>query len=316
MQLVVALTAFLTGFFLIAAVCKSWNRQGELRERLEAYTLDTKKGPAERPRRLGLKAVFQRVAAIFATRSFTEKIQVELLQAGIPLKGEEFVAIWFFIVFGGAPLAWLLTSNLPLAVLVFLSGLVGPRWYLQHKKSEQMKKLNQQLADALVIMANALRAGFGFQQAMETVRREMPPPIANEFEWTLREMQLGSSTEESLQHMSERVKSDDLDIIVTAVLIQRQVGGNLAQILDNITRTIRERTRIKMEIKTLTAQGRLSGLIIGLLPVAIIFLLLIINPGYMDPLLKSSLGYTLLGAAFISEIIGMLVIKKIVDIDI
>lgn len=316
MQLVISFVVFLATTCLVIALVRSLDKKGEIQERLEAYVSDPGGTSHRERRKITVKDLFQRVSSVFAARSFTEKIQLELLQAGIPLKGEEFVTLWLLIALGGPLVTWFLSFNPPLTILMLILGVLVPRLYLQHKKNDKLKTLNQQLGDALVVMANALRAGFGFQQAMDTVRREMPAPIASEFEWTLREIHLGSSTEEALLHMNERVKSDDLDMIVTAVLIQRQVGGNLAQILDNISRTIRERTRIKGEIKTLTAQGRLSGLIIGLLPIGLLFLLLIINPSYMNTLLQSSVGFFILGAALIAEIIGLFIIKKIVDIDV
>jgi len=307
--------AFLAAFCLAMAILKTLDKKGEVQERLEMVARAGHGAERKERQRLSLADLFRKVSTIFAASSFTEKMQIQLLQAGIPLKGEEFITLWLGIALASPLVAYLLTFNIPLTFLLFLLGVGGPRFYLLHKKNEKLKKLNEQLGDALVIMANALRAGFGFQQAMDTVRKELPPPIANEFEWTLREINLGSTTEEALLHMTERVKSDDLDMIVTAMLIQRQVGGNLAQILDNISRTIRERTRIKGQIKTLTAQGRLSGIIIGLLPVGLIFLLLIINPGYMNTMLESPLGFYLLGAGAISELIGLLIINKIVNID-
>jgi len=312
----VLVMVFFTAMFFTLALVRLLDRKSEVKDRLERYIAGNAENEKKEKSTPALKAGFERMASVFASRSYTEKIQVELLQAGLPLKGEEFITLWVLLATAIPAVTWLVTRNWPLAILVLLLAVFGPRFYLQHKKGERLKTFNQQLGDALVIMANALRAGFGFQQAMETVRRELPPPISTEFEWTLREIQLGSTTEESLLNLCERVKSDDLDMVVTAVLIQRQVGGNLAQILDNISRTIRDRTRIKGEIRTLTAQGRLSGIIIGLLPIALLFILLILNPGYMTPFLQNPLGAYMLGAAALSEVIGLFVIKKIVDIDV
>jgi len=313
--------AFLAGAFLVLAFFRTVDRKSEVKDRLERYAAgiaDPEKDEQERQPKAGLylRALFERASSVFASKSFTEKIQVDLLQAGIPLKGEEFITAWLITAVCLPGLTWLASRNWPLVLLALLFGTLGPRLYLGQKKAERLKAFNQQLGDALVIMANALRAGFGFQQAMETVRRELPPPISTEFEWTLREIRLGSTTEESLQNLSDRVKSDDLDMVITAILIQRQVGGNLAQILDNISRTIRDRTRIKGEIRTLTAQGRLSGIIIGLLPVGLLFVLLVLNPGYMTPFLKSPTGVYMLAGAAVSEMIGLVVIRRIVDIDV
>jgi tight adherence protein B len=179
-----------------------------------------------------------------------------------------------------------------------------------------MEKINiRMLGDALVIMANALRAGFGFQQAMDAVRKEMPAPISTEFSWTLREMNLGFGTEEALLNMSKRVGNESLDMVITGIIIQRQIGGNLAEILDNISNTIRERARIKKEIRVLTAQGRMSGAVIGLLPVILIGIMLIINPSYFNYMIQDSRGILILAAAGVSEILGIILIKRITQVD-
>jgi len=149
---------------------------------------------------------------------------------------------------------------------------------------------------------------------MEVVRREMPPPISKEFGQALAEMNLGIATEEALMNLTRRIKSDDLDLVVTAVVIQRTVGGNLASVLDTIAETIRERVRIKGEIRALTAQGRISGLVIGLLPVGLALLLFFISPGYISFLWSTPTGMMLAGIAVGTEILGVLMIKKIVNI--
>ena len=140
-----------------------------------------------------------------------------------------------------------------------------------------------------------------------------PYPLGGEYKRTLREIQL-DTPETALNNMSHRVGSDDLELVVTAIITQRKVGGNLAEILDSIAGTIRERVRIQGEIKTLTAQGRISGLIIGLLPVALVAVLFVINPGYIGMLFTEPIGLVLVGGAVIGEIVGVLIVKKIVDI--
>jgi tight adherence protein B len=164
-------------------------------------------------------------------------------------------------------------------------------------------------------MANALRGGFGFQQAMETVVREMPPPIATEFDWCLREMNLGFNQEEALLHLGDRVNSEELDMVISGIIIQKQVGGNLAQILDNIGDTMRDRARIKKQVRTLTAQGKLSGLIVGLLPVVLLAVMLIINPEQVYFLFQDQRGLAMVGTAVVMEILGAFFISRIIDID-
>ncbi len=320
MEIVLSLLVFLGIAFLGPAVFFTFRKGDSVQDRLESYT---KGGPAREEEEdknkpvahIDVSQLLPRISRVFASRSYTQKVQIDLVQADIPLKGEEYLTIWVGLILILPILMYLLTFNMGLAILFFFLGALGPKLYLNHCIEKRRLQLNQQLGDALIIMANALRAGFSFQQAMETVRRELPPPISMEFGWALREMNLGVGTEEALLNMGERAGSDDLDMVISAVLIQRQVGGNLAQILDNISRTIRERARMKGEIKTLTAQGRISGIVIGLLPVGLLFLLVIINPTYMSVLLDSSLGYMMLAGAFFSELIGAFIISKIIKID-
>jgi tight adherence protein B len=271
---------------LVLAIGAIANREEQVQERLFSYIENRVQGEVEKDKaRINLRQLLEKISRIFASRSYTQKVQYDLLQAGIPLKGEEYLTLWGGLVFVLPPLSWILTFNLPLALLLMVLGAVVPKFYLKSRIDGRRQKLNQQLGDALTVMANALRAGFSFQQSMDTVCRELPAPISTEFGIALREINLGASSEEALLNMGARVGSDDLDMLISAVLIQRQAGGNLAQILDNIAGTIRERARIKGQIKTLTAQGRISGLVIGCMPVALLFFLLIVNPSYMSVML-------------------------------
>lgn len=261
-----------------------------------------------------LQLLLGKTSTLFAGRGYTEKLQIELISAGINLKGEEFVTIWLVLAIAIPLVGYLVLRNLGLAVIGLIIGIIGPHIYIKTARENRIKLLTRQLGDALVVMANSLRAGFGLQQAMDVVRNELPAPISQEFGWTLRDINLGSTVEEALKRMSDRVGSDDLDMMVTAILVQRQVGGNLAVVLDNISETIRERTRIKQEIRTLTAQGRMSGLIIGLMPVFLFGFILMVNPDYMSILTGSPLGLIILLGAVGSELLGLLIIRRIIDI--
>ncbi|SDF21730.1 type II secretion system F family protein [Sporomusa acidovorans] len=247
--------------------------------------------------------------------SWSKRMEHRLIQAGLPLKSQEFLVICL-----GSSLAigcvLMLKNGLPGALLGGICGYGLPFVYLKIKIKRRAKAFNDQLGDTLILIANALRTGYSFMQAIEMVAREMLPPIAVEFARTLKEMNLGVPTEEAMLNMARRVDSDDLDLVITAVLIQRQVGGNLAEVLDSIATTIRERIRIKGEIKTLTAQGRMSGVIVSLLPIALLFALKVINPGYIDLLFTHPFGQTMLGAAVLGQIMGIVVIQKIVNIEI
>lgn len=260
------------------------------------------------------RALLRQGGRFFASLKFSDKVEAKLARASLPLRGEEFLFLNLLLAVGVPFLLWLFTNNPGLAVLGGVFALLAPWLYLERARQRRLHLFNNQLADALVVMTNSLRAGYSFLQAMETVAGEMPPPLAEEFGRAFREMQLGTAAEAALSNLSRRVGSEDLDLIVVALLIQRQIGGNLAEILDNIAETIRERVRIKGEIKTLTAQGRISGLIIGLLPVALLALLFLINPLYVGVLFTEPLGLILLGGAALGEILGVLLIRRIVDI--
>lgn len=249
-------------------------------------------------------------------KAFVHWLDLQLEKAEIPLKGYEFFFLDLAFI-GGAALLCLMINPHP--VSVFVTALVGgaaPVIWLRQLQQRRLQKFNAQIADALVLISNSLKAGYGFMQAMEMVARESPTPIRSEFARVLKEINLGITTEEALHRMVRRVPSPDWDLVVTAMLIQRQIGGNLSEILDNIINTIRERIRIKGEIKTLTAQGRMSGMIIGLLPVALSLFMLMINPDYILRLVKDPRGQAMLVAALFAMVFGIMVIQKIIRVDV
>jgi tight adherence protein B len=251
---------------------------------------------------------------LFTAKKMTAKVDIKLAKADIPLKGEEFFGFSLIMVFVGGLFFLVITGNPIAGLLAAVLGWYLPQFLLKVAITRRIGKFNSQIGDALTIMSNSLRSGFSFLQAMDMVRKEMPDPIAKEFGISLQEMNWGAPLEEALTGMSARLSSADFELVVTAVLIQRQVGGNLAEVLDNIANTIRERVRIIGEIKTLTAQGKMSGIVIGLLPVLLAVSMFLLNPAYIIPLFSNTIGLILVGLAFISQIIGFVIIRKIVQI--
>lgn len=245
-----------------------------------------------------------------------QRVDKKLADADVPLRGEEFVVIVFFLVFTAGFFFSVLTMNIGLGLVAGAACSVIPFLFVSSSRSKRLQSFNNQIGDALVIMSNSLRSGFSFLQAMDMVCKELPNPIRKEFSRTFREINLGTPTEEALLNMAKRVNSEDLNLIVTAVLIQRQVGGNLAEVMDNIGHTIRERIRIKGEVKTLTAQGRMSGIVIGLLPLAMALFITMINPSYMMTLFTNSIGIVMVAMALFGQLLGVLLIKKIVSIEV
>jgi tight adherence protein B len=238
----------------------------------------------------------------------------KLEEADVLLRGGEFVVIVIACALTSSFVSFTITLNPAGSIILGLTAALIPFAALNAARNKRLSNFNAQICDALTIMANSLRSGFSFLQSMDMVRKELPDPVKKEFTRTLKEINLGTPTEEALENMAKRVNSEDLDLVITAVLIQRQVGGNLSEVLDNIAETIRDRIRIKREIRTLTAQGRISGLIIGLLPLILGGFMMVVKPSYIMQLFSSRAGLTMMMLAIMGEFTGMLIIKKIVDI--
>ena len=262
-----------------------------------------------------LKNVLTRLGR-FAPRRWSERLDLELIRGNIPIKGGEFIVLQgfltvLFLIMGSA-----VTQKIYGGILFSIIGWLIPRLWLKSAQKKKCRQFNNQLADALLVLANSLRAGFSLLQAMEMVSQEMSDPISGEFQLALREMTYGTATEAALIHLSERVGSDVLDLLVTAMLIQRQAGGNLAEVLLNIHVTIQNRLRIQQEIKTITAQGRMSGYIIAVLPFGIAAVLGVINPSYISVLFTNPIGWALLAGGLTSQFIGFILIRKIITIEV
>ncbi len=194
------------------------------------------------------------------------------------------------------------------------AGFLAPDFVLARLAARRLAAFEGQLVDALTVISSSLKSGHSFLQALNTVAREMPDPLGGEFAKVLRQINLGHDLEAVLVDLTERVPSGDLELAVTAILIHREVGGNLSHILDNIITTIRERVEIRGQVRTLTAQGRLSGLIVSLLPLALGLFMFVVNPEYMRPLWTEGIGRLMLGLALVFEVLGLWWIRKIVDV--
>jgi Flp pilus assembly protein TadB len=280
----------------------------------EARPLDNQDLTARPNDKFWQKSV-QKLSQPFENTNWAEKLDHKLVQAGLPVHGSEFIVVCLVVMLFMMVVFMLLSGgNIIMGLIGLGIGYLIPIMYLKMKISARIKAFNAQIADSLVLISSSLRSGYSFMQSLEMVGHEMEPPISVEFYRVLREINLGVTTDEAMNHMAARINSGDLDLVVTAVLVQRQGGGNLAGILDNIANTIRERVKIKGHVRTLTAQGRLSGIIIGLLPVALCVIISLINPEYIYPLFTQPIGQAMVAMAVITEIFGMLLIRNIVDI--
>jgi len=295
-------------------------------ERLKQYTNieenEYKKKINKPEFKLGLNIIAKRVGSSKFLESYKKNIQLQLTRAHILLKAEEYIAVCIILIIAFTFLAMLITKSMSLAnmfLFMITAGIVGwllPSMILKSKIKKRLKRLNEQLCDAIMLISNSLKAGCGFFQAIDAVAKEMTGPISEEFAYVQKEINLGVTTEKALENLVARVDSDDLELVVIAVLIQRQIGGNLSEVLDNISSTIRERISIKGEIKTVTAQGRMSGLIISLLPPGLGLIIFVINPQNMMPLFTNPMGIMIIVFSILMELTGIYFIRRIVNINI
>lgn len=258
----------------------------------------------------------KKLAKPLANWNLAQIAEKRLHQAGIPLLGSEFIVmvilasaaifIAVYMVTLEQRIALIFALLLPLITWTFLLVLIRKR----------RAAFTEQLSDCLTTVANALRAGYSFQQAVDVVAKEMEPPISVEFNRVSNDVSMGINLDDALEQMAKRVESSDFDLVVTAVLIQREIGGNLAQVLDSISDTIIERIRMKREIQALTAQGRLSAVVLLLLPFFVGAFMYIFNHDQFILLLEEPSGQIALAVSLVLEVIGIFIIKKIIDIDV
>ena len=238
----------------------------------------------------------------------------KLRQAGLPVLGTESIIIAILLAVVAGLIVFSLTISLAISILAGASVIFIFYLAISLLVQRRQQKFVNQLGDCLTTVANALRAGFSFTQAMDLVSKEMEPPISEEFAHVMRDVSYGMPLEQALEDMDGRVASADFSLVVTAVLIQREVGGNLAQVLDTISDTIKDRIRMRREILAITAQGRMSAWVLAGIPVFIAIVELIADPHHFDEMLDSGIGFPALIFAVISEIVGFAVIRKIVNI--
>ena len=248
--------------------------------------------------------------------NYRKNLRKTLVKANILMKPEEFIAFQALAFLVGLLIGTLALGIKVPIVFTALAGLAIPTLFVKSRIRKRLKTINLQLGDTIAIMSNALKAGHSFFQAVDSVSRETTGPISEEFNKLQKEINFGVNTETALENMVNRVGSDDLELMVTAVLIQRQIGGNLSEILDNISSTIRQRVKMKGEIRALTAQGRLSGYVIAGLPVLLGGLMAVISPDQIKLLFSEPIGIAMLGAALLSESIGIFVVSKIVNVEV
>ena len=298
---------------------------GSVASRLERYASASGGADADGAQRES--AVVAGLSRALERQDLATRLSVDLARADLKMRPAEFLILWavtpiIFVAFAFAiGIIFPGFRNIVALAIAFLLGLYAPRFYLKRRQKKRIQAFGEQLPDTITLLANSLRAGSSFLQGIELVTREARPPISEEFDRVVRDMQLGLALQPALNNLVRRVNSEDLELMVTAIQIQSQVGGNLATVLDSIAFTIRERIRIHAEINTLTAMQRYSGYVITLLPVGLGFLLFLISPSYIIPMFEKPpemfglpLGVIFFAVGLISMGIGYILIRRIVDI--
>jgi len=319
MLYLITLTTFLsTWIFGIALLFMIFNRERPIDrlKNLEYRPKEKKNKDKSRQGKTGVITLLSGWVPSFRwNRKKARATEMELLKADIPMTLEElFIIKLLSSAILGFFIYVILRSPIATGLIVILIWNT-PKFIIRRKKKVRIKEFDHYLTDGINILVNSLKAGYSFLQSIAVVTKETKGPFAKEFNKLLKEMSLGISEEEALKNLMERMESEDLRLMMNAILIQKDIGGNLAEILDNISETIRARQAIRNEVKTLTAQGKLSGVIVTLLPVLLGVAIYVLNPDYMRLLFTETLGLVMVGGAVMSQLIGIMVIRKIINID-
>lgn len=302
---------------IIGVVVTVTSERSLVEERLGRYLEDERPQDAdarENARSLATDWLNRRVAS----SSLGDRVARELARADLKFKVAEYFALVFMSTVVTGLLAYLIQPRLASALIGAVIGFFLPRFYVKRQQAVRLVKFNEQLSDMLNLMVNGLRAGYSTMQALEAVSRELPAPICDEFRRVVQEMQIGITMEKALENLLRRIPSDDLDFVVTAINVQREVGGNLSEILDTISFTIRERVRIKGEIRVMTANVRTSGAVLSMIPIFLSLALWFISPEYIGSFFDRG---PLCGWLSVGVIVGLIasgyfVMMKIADIEV
>lgn len=314
----VILTFLLAWSFISAILIILFNKDkpiDKLKYFDEDYVLKEKYKDNKKNRISILKPLSILVSGFRINKKKDKKLEIELMKADLPITVEELLVIKILSSCAFTFLAFAIFKDYFIVILVYVLIWNVPKFIIVNRKKERIKLFDSQLNEGITIISNSLKAGYSFLQAVAVVAEETSDPFSKEFKKLLKEMSLGISEEDALRSLISRVESEDLRLIMNAILIQKDIGGNLSEILDNISETIRERQKIKNELKTLTAQGRLSGIILMVIPIFLGIIIYIFNKEYMLLLFTTSIGLFMVGSAVISEIFGFLMIRKIINID-
>ena len=313
--LTVVLGAAFVATFLVAVLLLSTRTKGQQRRSLA--TLMGRGGKKQAGETSWIPAGMAEAGDRLATASgFSGRLEAMLEQAELPMKAGEFAALTVACALGGGILGALLLGNIIFVLMIAAVASVIPYVWLVRARKKRQKSMAEQLPDVLSILASSLRAGHSFLQALDQVAGEIKDPSAGEFHRVVSEIRLGRSIDDAMVEMADRVGSEDMRWAVMAVNIQREVGGNLAEVLDTVANTVRERAYVQRQVRVLSAEGRISIAILSALPFGILLYLAVMNPDYVTPLFTTMIGRVLLivGATLMG--LGIFVMTRIVRIDV
>lgn len=318
--ILIAGSALAVIMLIVGLVISLTSDRSMVEERLGRY-VDVEK-PVEKESRQSSSMVSNWVNERVTRSSWGETIARDLARADLKFKPGEYVAATILMALGLGLIGWFAIGGIIGALVGAAVGIFIPRFYVKGQQGKRLIRFNEQLGDMLNLMVNGLRAGYSTMQAMEAVSKELPTPISDEFRRVVQEMQLGVPMQRALENLLRRIPSEDLDLVVTAINVQREVGGNLAEILDTISYTIRERVRVKGEIRVLTTQVMYSGRFLSIMPLAVMGILYLLNRPYIMEFFSKQnnatlpCGYIALACAGGLIIAGYVIMNKIADIEV
>jgi tight adherence protein B len=323
--LIIVFGALTVGLLIYGLSTAVGRRKAVVAERLETYASIEEEAALSTEAELRQLSPVPRLLHVLLGRTYMQKLEDTLAQADIPMKPSEYILLRLVLAAIGYLIGLYGMGYVHSAIIFALIGFGLPAAAIGFHQRRRRNRFVAQLADALMLLTNSLRSGYGFLKGLELIAKEMGDPIAKELNRMLREVGLGATVEQALTNLGRRVNSQDMDIVISAFLIQKDVGGNLTEIMEKVAETIRERLRIQGDIRVLTAQGRLSGLIVGLLPVGLFLFFIIRAPDYFAPLfgppkvsllagLELPAGVLLLLGAFVWQLVGGYFIYRIISI--
>jgi len=325
--LIVALAIAACGLLGYGLYLRATRRRTILAERLETYaTIEEEAARTTQAEMLSSSRV-PRLFRMLLGAGYMTHLEEELARADIPMRPSEYLLLRLVLAGSGYLVGRYVCGHLDSGIILAVGGYLVPKYVVRSHQNRRRAKFVKQLADALMLLTNSLRSGYGFVKGLELVAKEMSDPISKELNRTLREINLGVTIDDALLNLGRRVSSQDLDIVIGAYLVQKDVGGNLTEIMEKVAETIRERLRIQGDVRVLTTQGKLSGIVVGCLPFAVVGILYLYARDYFAPMLgppvlgqlwglNVTLGEVLLAVGVTLQLIGFYIIYRVINIKI